>query len=90
MVIEGVSSFVALVISGVPQGSVLGPLLFILFIDDMNGRVEFSTIRLFADDTRLLHTIDTYDNVRELQSDLYDVITWSRENNMHLHEDKFE
>ncbi len=90
VVIEGVSSFVALVISGVPQGSVLGPLLFILFIDDMNGRVEFSTIRLFADDTRLLHTIDTYDNVRELQSDLYAVITWSRENNMHLHEDKFE
>ena len=90
VVVDGVSSFAGLAISGVPQGSVLGPILFILFVNDMKDCVKYSIIRLFADDTRILKGIDTCENVQELQEDLLAVINWARVNNMHLHEEKFQ
>jgi len=90
VVIDGASSIFALVLSGVPQGSVLGPLLFILFVNDMALRVKNSTVWLFADNTCLLRVIETLANVDELQEDLDEVIRWSKSNNMLLHEEKFE
>ena len=90
VVVNGQTSYLAKIISGVPQGTVLGPLLFILFVNDMHWCVKHSTIRLFADDTRLLKRISSSDDVNLLQSDLESVINWAKENNMTLHEDKFE
>ena len=72
------SSFAALVISGVPQGTVLGPLLFILFINDMKLCVTGSVIRFFADDTRILKHIYTEQDVIVLQKDLDHVIAWAK------------
>ena len=90
VVISGHSSYLSKVLSGVPQGSVLGPLLFILFINDMECCVKHSTIRFFADDTRILKHIHSSIDVDLLQQDLNSVILWAKENNMALHEDKFE
>jgi hypothetical protein len=57
---EGVKSTTAPVHSGVPQGSVLGPLLFLLYINDLPDAVsEGSTTRLFADDRALYRDIKT-------------------------------
>ena len=77
-------------VSGVPQGSVLGPLLFILFVDDMECCVEHSTIRFVADDTRIFKHIHSSIDFDLLQHDLNSVILWAKENNMALHEDKLE
>ena len=46
------------VTSGIPQGSVLGPTLFLIYINDISDTVK-STIRLFADDLKLFDTVDT-------------------------------
>ena len=78
------------IVSGVPQGTVIGPILFILFINDLQLCIQHSKVRTFADDTRLTKRISSELDVSLLQQDLDRVITWSRENNMKLHENKFE
>ena len=88
--LNGISSFAVLILSGVPQGTVLGPLLFIIFIDDMRLCIKGSIIRFFADDTRILKHISCMQDSAILQSDLSSVIEWAKINNMALHEDKFE
>ena len=56
VIIDGVCSKSVDVTSGVPQGTVLGPLMFLLFINDMQDDLE-CTLRLFADDALLYHKI---------------------------------
>ena len=90
VLVDGHASYLAAILSGVPQGTVLGPLLFILFINDMEQCVQSSTIRFFADDTRLSKQISSEADVQDLQNDLNKVIAWAKQNNMELHEDKFE
>ena len=52
--INGYDSGLAAINSGVPQGSVLGPLLFLLYINDLNQAIKFCKVHHFADDTNLL------------------------------------
>ena len=56
MVIEGASSAPVVTTSGVPQGTLLGPLLFLMYINDLPDGLN-STVRLFADDVLLYGTI---------------------------------
>jgi len=88
--LEGKISFWRLVLSGVPQGTVLGPLLFIIFIDDIYEVVKNSVARSFADDTRLTMLIKDILDQMKLQADLEAVTKWAADNNMALHEGKFE
>ena len=83
-------SYESIVKSGVPQGSVLGPLFFILFINDLPENISSSKIFTFADDTKIVHPISSSSDCTSLQTDLNNVITWSSKNNMKLNKDKFE
>ena len=88
--VEGMLSFIHLVLSGVPQGTVLGPLLFIIFIDDIYQVIKYCIGRSFADDTRLSKGVRSKEDQLKLQEDLEAVIEWASTNNMELHEGKFE
>ena len=63
--------------AGVPQGSVLGPYLFLLYINDIVDNIK-SNIRLFADDTSLFTVIDDENSVSILNEDLYQIASWSQ------------
>ena len=88
--VNGTHSYSSKVQSGVPQGTVLGPLLFLIFVNDMNTCIKHSFISSFADDTRIKKAIASCGDVLELQEDLNSVVKWTAENNMMLHEKKFE
>ena len=76
--------------SGVPQGTVLGPILFLIYINNLHECIVDSTLSCFADDSRITKKITTTSDVKTLQSDLHNVENWSKENNMSLHDEKFE
>jgi hypothetical protein len=76
--IENCFSSVAKVISGVPQGSVLGPILFIIFINDIDCVCHGKTnLKLFADDAKLYSEIDLSCHSSSLQSSLNNLATWA-------------
>ena len=64
--------------AGVPQGSVLGPYLFLLYVNDIVDNIE-SNIRLFADDTSLFTVIDNDDSLNVLTEDLHNIALWAQD-----------
>ena len=69
MVLDDEESDSAPVTSGVPKGSLLGPILFLIYINDLPHLIT-SNVRLFADDTAVYLTADGPDGGRVLQNDL--------------------
>ena len=79
VVVDGCFSQEANVTSGVPQGTVLGPLLFLLFINDLPTVLHPDTkCRLFADDCLLYRTIKSTNDQLQLQKDLDALESWSK------------
>ena len=89
--VEGQHSEMSEVLSGVPQGSVLGPLLFLLHIGDIDNEIRNnSTISCFADDTRIMRRITQDSDCQLLQDDLNSIYKWADDNKMEFNDKKFE
>ena len=76
-------------LSGVPQGSVLGP-LFLLYIDDIHQSISHSSVLMFADDIALYKEIISSLDQGLLQADLSNVSEWSRKWQLNLNPSKCE
>jgi hypothetical protein len=87
VVVEGKTSPVGKVTSGVPQGSVLGPTLFLVYINDLGKNIK-STVRLFADDTILYRKIQNHNDATLLQKDLKELEKWESDWQMLFNADK--
>ena len=77
VVLNGEQSREVPVISGVPQGTVLGPLMFLLYVNDIGKDVN-SSIKLFADDCLLYRNVNSEDDASLLQQDLDKLVKWSK------------
>ena len=75
------------VLSGIPQGSVLGPLLFVIYINDLPDRLISPTF-MFADDTKIFREVTCQGDQEILQDDLNALQSWSNEWLLRFHPDK--
>ena len=91
--VEGFMSSESIVTSGVPQGSVLGPILFLVHISDIDKGTQHCKVSSFADDTRIMKGIKDTTRERDitrLQDDLNSIYQWANESKMQFNENKFE
>ena len=87
--VDGYLSSELPVLSGVPQGSVLGPCLFLVYINDLPDSVKCNA-RMFADDTIVYLTINSISDSLSLQQDLLSLESWERAWSMEFNPDKCE
>ena len=89
VVVNGEMSEWTTVTSGVPQGSILGPLLFLIYINDLDTDMQSKVLK-FADDTKLCHRANGYEDNRVLQIDLNIATNWARRWQMEFNVKKFQ
>ena len=87
--IDGTSSGQLPISCGVPQGSILGPLLFLIYVNDLATVSKHAITILFADDTNLIYKASTYDELKLIiKSDLFKISDWFKANKLALNESK--
>ena len=87
VVVEGEESSWRPVISGVPQGSVLGPILFLIYINDLENEIG-SNILKFADDTTMFRRVESQEDRHQLQVDINKLVKWAEKWQMFFNKDK--
>ena len=88
--IDGEISTKSPVKSGVPQGTILGPVLFLIYIADIGDCLTSSNMASYADDSKLLNTIRSWRDNKNLKSDLSKIYNWTKNNLMEFNSTKFE
>ena len=87
--INGQLSSPKTIICGVPQGSIMGPLLFLLYINDMPDSLSYSVSSLYADDTEIYASSNNCDDlVDKVNFDLQNIHKWMIENKLQTHSNK--
>jgi hypothetical protein len=84
----GATSDLLPVTSGVPQGSILGPALFLLYVNDLPSNVKSSRVAMFADDTKVFKAIQSPNDAVKLQEDITNFGNWSSESGLQFNETK--
>ena len=89
--INGFNSKTVVTKFGVPQGSVLGPLLFLIYINDLYNAIKFSVVHHFADDTNLLLSNESLKKInKQINIDMRSLCHWLRANKISLNASKTE
>lgn len=74
--------------SGVPQGSILGPLLFVMFINNISDYIQYAKFLLYADDLKIYLTIRSNEDIDKLKSDIKAISEFCEDNDLALNESK--
>ena len=84
MAVNDKLSSLTLVLSEIPQGSVLGPIIFVIFINDLPDLIR-STLKIFADDTKPFIALHDSEDYSYLPDDLDLLVDWSQQWQLHFH-----
>ena len=81
VLVMGVKSEKSSLVSGVPQGSVLGPVLFLVYISDIAEGLKANTL-VYVDDTKVRQRVSKEEDIELMQAELHKLYQWGRNNNM--------
>ena len=88
ILVNKVKSKYSTLVSGIPQGSVLGPILFLIYISDIGQDLIANTL-VYVDDTKVKQKVTSENDVEELQQELIKLDNWAKTNNMEFNKGKF-